>query len=69
MKTAAIAIDSWKLPVFTKMLKKAGYQFTKAKGLTDDTLFLKVETEDLEKLKDLVIRMNTAAALQNVTVH
>lgn len=57
---AGIAIDEWKLRIFTIHLVEAGYQFTTDK-FTDGTLILKVETEDLEALGKVVRAANEAA--------
>lgn len=46
MKTAAIAIDNWKLAIFKSHLDRAGYAYTKHPGVTADTLFLKVTVPD-----------------------
>ena len=34
---AGIGVDNWKLPVFRKRLKEAGYQYENAGPLTGDT--------------------------------
>ncbi len=70
MKKAAIAIDSWKLPIFKKMLKAAGYSFDKHPGVTDDTLILTVETDDVQKLTVVVAKANRASSQPpSPTVH
>lgn len=46
---AAIAIDSFKLPVFERRLTANGYSFEVGPGLSPDTLLLRVET-DKEKV-------------------
>lgn len=51
---AGIAVDDWKLPVFRKRLTEAGYDYTDAGGLTADTTFLTVETNNFLKLKKVV---------------
>lgn len=58
MKTAAVAIDAWKLPTFKKHLDAAGYSYTEHLGITDDTLLLKVEYEWLRDLKPIVEAAN-----------
>lgn len=45
-----IAIDKWKLPIFAKHLATAGYSYAENAGVTDDTLILQVETDNLEAL-------------------
>jgi len=62
---AAIVIDTWKLAIFKKGLKKSGYTFTKGKGLTPDSLVLTVKYEDyqaLDKLKPIIAKINTECA-------
>lgn len=46
MKTAAIAIDRWKLPVFKRRLDAAEFAFTEHPGVTADTMILKVPYEE-----------------------
>ena len=64
MASAAIAIDSWKLKIFEKNLKRAGYKYDKQPGPTKELLFLRVEYDnaDMADLKDVVIKSNTEAA-------
>lgn len=59
---AGIAIDAWKREIFERHLKRAGYSWTLAAGLTDETLTLFVETDDLQPLYS-VIRDAQAEAL------
>lgn len=54
MKTAGIAIDKWKLPIFKRHLDDAGYSYTEHPGLTADTLLLKVKTEFVAPLQKVV---------------
>lgn len=54
MKTAAIAIDRWKLPIFKRHLDTAEYAFTEHPGLTPDTMFLKVKTDFITSLQPIV---------------
>ena len=60
---AGIAIDKWKLPVFAKHLATAGYSYTEHAGVTDDTLMLKVETNDLEALGSVAQAANDECAI------
>ena len=60
---AAIVLNDWKLPIFKRGLDKEGYQYTKHRGPTPDTLVLKIETDDLERLKPIVEKMNQDAGL------
>ncbi len=54
MKTAGVAIDSWKLTIFRKHLDKAGYEYEIHDGLTKDTLTLKVKTKTITGLEPTV---------------
>lgn len=54
MKTAAVVIDKWKLPIFSKHLKEAGYSYDTAPGLTADTHTLKVQYEWVAKLQPII---------------
>ena len=47
---AGIAVDDWKLPVFRKRLRKAGYRYEDG-PLVGGTTLLTVETNDMLKLK------------------
>lgn len=62
IKTAGIFIDNWKLPIFKETLDSLGYKYTEHNGPTTDTIFLKVETSDMEKLGVVVKQMNAKAA-------
>ena len=62
-KKGGIAIDSWKLPIFERHLKQAGYAFTNAGELTKGCLILTVHTTNLEALAEVVKRANTEASL------
>lgn len=59
---AGIMIDSWKLPVFKKRLKKAGYSFEKGDGVVPGTLSLYVETNNTIKLQKVVEEANRECA-------
>jgi len=61
---AGIAIDTWKLPVFDRHLSEAGYTYKKGPGLTKDTLFLQVKTDDAKALETIVRAANEDAAFQ-----
>lgn len=63
MAKAAIAIDTWKLSIFERHLKQSGYRFENAGTLTKDTLMLKVETTNLEALREVVEAANNEAAM------
>jgi len=59
---AAIAIDTWKLPVFEAHLKAAGFEHTTSPGLASGTLMLVVETERGQALAQTVLAANKEAA-------
>lgn len=48
---AGIAVDNWKLPVFRRRLKEAGYEYTDGGALTGDITLLTVKTNDALRLK------------------
>ena len=58
MKTAGVAIDDWKLPIFKKHLDAAGYTYTEHPGLTKNTLTLVVEYEWVAELKPIIEAAN-----------
>ena len=62
MKTAAIVLDSWKLPVFKKHLDKAKYSYTEQPGITPDSLLLKVKYEWVKDLQPIVQAANDECA-------
>lgn len=64
MKKAAIAIDAWKLPIFSRNLVAKGYHYTEGPGLTPGTLFLYVETDNMQALGQTVLACNKEAAKQ-----
>lgn len=51
---AGIAVDNWKLPVFRKRLKEAGYEYRDGGALTGDTTLLTVEADDMLALKKVL---------------
>lgn len=57
-KTAAVAIDEYKLPTFKKHLDDGGYKYTVHPGLTADTLTLRVEYEWVAKLLPVIEAAN-----------
>lgn len=54
MKTAAIAIDNWKLAIFKRHLDAGGFSYTEHPGLTDAAMILKVKTELIGPLQRVV---------------
>ena len=53
METVGIAIDDYKLTVFTKHLNAAGYAFTTNPGLTPGTLLLQVQAESIAAVGEI----------------
>ena len=58
---AAIAIDKWKLPIFTRHLKQSGYLYDQMPGLTPDTYLLTVDTPNVAALAQVIKAANTEA--------
>ncbi len=54
MKTAAVIIDSWKLPIFSKHLRDASFSYDTAPGMTVNTITLKVAYEWVAKLQQVI---------------
>jgi hypothetical protein len=54
MKTAGIAIYSWKLPIFKKHLDAAGYSYTQHLGVTSDTMLLKLQIDRIVELEPIL---------------
>ncbi len=59
---AGIAIDAWKLPIFDRLLTAAGFTFTNVGQLTDGTLLLRVDTEESQRLAQVVLAANIECA-------
>ena len=61
---AGIVIDRWKLPIFTRHLKEAGFSYEEVGPFTEDTLTLIVDVEpkDRQRLGQVVLAANTEAA-------
>lgn len=57
-KTAAVAIDDWKLPVFKRHLDAAGYAYTEHPGITRGTLLLRVKYAWVGRLKPIIQAAN-----------
>jgi hypothetical protein len=53
MSTAGIAIDPWKLDIFERRLKAAGYTWTKVENIPR-IIILKVPTENVEALGEVI---------------
>lgn len=56
--TAAVLIEEWKLPVFSRHLREAGYSYDTAGGLIDGTITLRVSFDDVVKLKSIIETAN-----------
>ena len=63
MKKAAIVIDDWKLQIFERHLQQSGYALENAGPFTTGSLVLRVDTENLEALGEVVKAANAEAAL------
>lgn len=61
-RKVAIAIDKWKLRTFVQILTRDNFEFVKGDGLTPDTLFLYVVTNDIAALKKTVTIANRKCA-------
>lgn len=66
MITAGIVIDDWKLPIFERRLKAAGYEFEQHPGVTSGTLLLKVQAESAAALQPVVEAANREARDQTL---
>ncbi len=60
MLKAGVVLDSWKLPIFERRLKEAGYSWEQHPGVTDDTTLLQVSTNSITELHAVI----TAAQLE-----
>lgn len=54
MKTAAVVIEPWKLPIFKKHLDAAGYTYTQHPGIAAGCLTLKVGYEWVSDLQPII---------------
>ena len=57
----AIVIDDWKIIIFDRRLKKAGFIYKKHPGVTADSLMLVVITDEKTKLAKVIKEANTEA--------
>lgn len=62
MKTAGVFIDAWKLTIFERTLRESGYTWTQHPGLAPKTLLLKVATDNMQALAQVILRANQEAA-------
>jgi hypothetical protein len=51
---AGIVVDDWKLPVFRRRLKEAGFEFEEKGNLTKGSSVLTVQTNNLLRLKGVL---------------
>ena len=58
MKQVGIAIDSWKLPIFDKHLRRAGIAYDVCNGLTEDTRLLTANVERIADAQPIVEAAN-----------
>lgn len=56
-----IAVDNWKSKILKKDLSEAGFEYTEHEGITKDSIILKVETSDVERLEVVVIEADNKA--------
>lgn len=68
MKVVGIAIDSWKLSIFERRLKQAGYTFENRGEFSKACLLLRVSTENVEALQEVVRAANTEAAMTGAPI-
>lgn len=61
LRIVAILIDEWKLNIFERHLKQAGYAFETVGHLTESILVLRVGTTNPIALGELVMAANTEA--------
>lgn len=61
MKTAAIALDAYKLPIFKKHLDAAAYKYTEHPISTSGMVILKVSCEWISDLQPVVEAANSEA--------
>ena len=57
-----IALDRWKLSIFKKHLDNAGFKYSSGPGISDDTMFLYVITDELPRIQQVVQNANDEAA-------
>lgn len=56
-----IVIDDWKIIIFDRRLKRAGFTYEKHPGVTADSLMLVVITDEKTKLAKVIKEANTEA--------
>jgi hypothetical protein len=63
MGKAGIALDDWKLPVFRRRLKKAGYAYEDGGAPAPNCTLLMVEYSDREALTAVIAECQAECAL------
>lgn len=61
VKKVGIVIDDWKLPIFERHLKQAGYTFENKGVFHAGTLVLRVSTTNVEAMRAVVSAANSEA--------
>lgn len=59
---AGVAIDDWKLAIFTRHLQQAGYTFKNTGELIEGTLLLQVDTDNHIALQEVIRAANDECA-------
>lgn len=54
MKTAAVIIEAWKLPIFSRHLREAGYSYDTGAGVANGLITLKVPFEQVSYLRPVI---------------
>lgn len=57
-----VAVDDWKVPIFERVLKQYGYEFSNAGSITAGVVILRVETTNREALQRVITEANAEAA-------
>jgi len=53
-----VVIDKWKLSIFRKRFHESGVKFSEHKGLTDDTLLLRISCEFMADVQHVIEQAN-----------
>lgn len=53
-KKVGICIDPWKLPIFERHLTQSGYTFENAGLLNEEALLLRVDTDNVDALGEII---------------
>jgi hypothetical protein len=54
VKRVCVAIDDWKLSIFERRFREAGFTWEQGDGLCEHVIHLYVETDDVEGLGSVV---------------